>query len=211
MKAAAFAAWCALSLIGGCASLLPQPAALPSLFALEEASTTTQASPGPLTPQPRPAADAPTLIVSATRAAAGFDSAQIVYRRQASEIEYFANHQWVEPPSQMLGPLIRRAVERTGAYRAVLQAPTGVAGQLRLDTELVRLQQEFFSSPSRVRLTLHAVLIDTTTRRVVAWRTSDASVPVARDDPRAGVAAAQQAVQQVMLDLAAFCAEPARP
>lgn len=202
--AAGVALW-ALSLIVGCASLLPKAAAPPELFALDD--TTPVANTATL--MPLRSAPTATLIVNTPRAAAGFDTAHIVYRRQAHEIEYFAANQWVDTPSQMLAPLIARAIERTAAYRAVVRAPSAVAGELRLDTELIRLQQEFATSPSRVRLTLHAVLIDTTTRRVVAWREFDASVPAPSDDPHGGVAATQQAVQRVLAELAAFCAEAA--
>ena len=51
------------------------------------------------------------------------------------------------------------------------------------------------------------MLLDTATRRVVALREFDASVPAASDDPAGGVAAARLAVQRVLGELAAFCAE----
>jgi len=190
-----------LGLLGGCAtSLLPQAPPPPALFVLDDAR------PAPVQPA-RPAAAAPTLIVSVPRAAAGFDTRHIVYLRRAHEIEFFAHSQWVDTPAQMLTPLVTRAVEYSGAFKAVLSAPTTALGELRLDTEIVRLQQEFTEVPSRVRLTLRAVLLDTATRRVVALREFDASVPAASDDPAGGVAAARLAVQRVLGELAAFCAE----
>ena len=76
---------------------------------------------------------------------------------------------------------------------------------MRLETELIRLQQDFGTRPSQVRLTLRAVLLDTATRQVVAWREFDESVPAAGDDPVAGAAAAHQATQRVLAALAAFC------
>jgi cholesterol transport system auxiliary component len=60
-----------------------------------------------------------------------------------------------------------------------------------------------------VRLTLRAVLLDSTTREVIGWREFDRSVPAAADDPVAGAAAAQQVTQQVLAELAAFCAAQA--
>ena len=192
-----------LSLLGGCASLLPKPPPPPTLFVLDDAPPATA-------PAPQPGASAPTLIVNAPRAAAGFDTRYIVYVRHAHEIEYFADSQWVDTPAQMLGSLIVRAIEQTGAFHAVLSAPTGAAGELRLDTELIRLQHDFTGSPSRVRLTLRAVLLDTSTRRVLGSREFDASVPSASDDPAGGVAAANLAAQRVLAELATFCAEAAR-
>ena len=196
----------ALSLLGGCASsLLPKPAPPPALYTLDDGGSGA-ASAAPL---PAPGASAPTLIVNAPRAAAGFGTSRIVYVRRAHEIEYFALSRWVDTPSHMLTPLMARAIERTGAFRAVVSAPTAASGRFRLDTELVRLLQDFSAAPSRVRFTLSAVLIDTATRSVVARREFDASVASSSEDPYGGVSAAQEATQRVLAELAAFCAEAA--
>lgn len=195
-----------LAALTGCTSgLLPKPQVQAALFALDD---TTPSAARAIAP-PRAAASAPTLVVDAPRAAAGFDTTHIVYVRRAHEIEYFAHSEWVDAPAQMLAPLLVRALEQSGAFRAVLRAPSAAAADLRLDTELIRLQQGFDSTPSRVRLTLRAVLTDVATRRVVAAREFDASVAAPSDDPYGGVAAANLAAKRVLADLAAFCAEAA--
>jgi len=199
------ALWAGAALIGqlaGCGSLLPKPPRAPAQFALDDAT------PAAL-PTKAPAATATTLLVAAPRAAAGFDTRNIVYVRQAHEIEAFAYSQWVDTPAQMLAPLIVNAIERTAAFRAVLRAPTAASAELRLDTELIRLQHDFTVTPSRVRLTLRAVLVETATRRVVAWREFDASVASASEDPYGGVLAANEAARQVLAELSAFCARNA--
>jgi cholesterol transport system auxiliary component len=106
----------------------------------------------------------------------------------------------------MLAPLIVDALGSGGTFRSVILAPTAVAGDLRLDTEILRLQQDFASQPSRVRFTLRAYVVDNTTRRVLAWRVFDESVTAASDDPYGGVVAANRAVQSVLGQLAGFCA-----
>jgi cholesterol transport system auxiliary component len=155
-------------------------------------------------------AAAPTLIINPPHAAAGFDSPRIIYVRETHKLEYFARSEWVEPPARMLAPLLVAAVENTGAFRAVVLAPSTATGDLRLDTEIIRLQHEFRTQPSRVRFTLRAYLVDDKTRRVLAWREFDAAVPATSDDPYAGVVAANRAVQTVLENLSAFCAEAAR-
>ena len=45
---------------------------------------------------------------------------------------------------------------------------------------------------------------------VIAWREFDTAVPAASDDPYGGVVAANPAVQIVLADLSAFCADAAR-
>jgi cholesterol transport system auxiliary component len=153
---------------------------------------------------------APTLIVNPPHAAAGFDSQRIVYVREAHKLEYFAHSEWGDTPSRMLAPLLVGALERSGAFRAVVLTPSAAIGDLRLDTEIIRLQHEFATAPSRVRFTLRAYLVDVKTRRVLAWRELDEVVPAASEDPYGGVVAANRAVQAVLESLAAFCAEAAR-
>lgn len=190
----------ALTLLGGCsASLWPAPEPLPALYTLDAGAPVPPAAPN---------ADPtrPTLAVATPGSAPGFDTAAIVYQRRPQQLEHFAAARWVEPPAQLLAPLIVDALQHSGAFAAVVPASAGARADLRLDTELLRLQQQFDTTPSRVRLTLRAVLVDVPRRRVVATGEFDRVVDAASDDPYGGVVAAQRAVQQVLGDLAAFAA-----
>ena len=211
-------AWASLRLMGlmglvgltslaGCSSLLPKPPAPPALFLLEDGATPTADLPS----KPAPGAVTSTLVVAETRAAPGYGTRQIAYVRTANQLEYFAFSQWAEPPALMLAPLLAHAIERTGAFRAVVRMPLSVAGDMRLETELIRLQQDFSVAPSRVRLTVRAVLIDIATRRVLATREFDAQAVSASEDPAGGVMAANQAAQRVSAEVAVFCAGWANP
>ena len=193
---------CVLAL-GGCSVLKPTNTPPPTFYALDD----TRAKAATM---PAPAPTAPTLIVGPSRAAAGFDSQRIIYVREPHKLEYFAHSEWVDPPTRMLGPLMVGAIERSGAFRAVVLTPASAAGDMRLDTEIVRLQHEFQTQPSQVRFTLRATLVDDRTRRVIAWREIDSAVPASSDDPYGGVVAANLAVQAVLEKLAAFCAAAAR-
>ena len=193
-----------LALAGGCSALLPKPTLPPAHYALAGAAPALRAT--GTSPSNRPAA-ALTLLVDPPRAAAGFDSRRIVYTREAHRLEAFAHSEWVDTPARMLAPLIVEAIEGRGAFRATVPATTAAAGDLRLDTEIVRLQHEFGGAPSRVRFTLRATLVDLTTRRVLAWRQFDQSVASASEDPQGGVSAANRVVRNVLDELAAFCSE----
>ena len=200
------AASLALTALGACSVLSPTETPPPVFYALDNACTaSTSAAPAPAVP-----ASGATLVVSPPRAAAGFDSQRIIYLREPYKLEYFANNEWVDPPARMLGPLLVKAIEGTGAFRAVMQTPGSASGDMRLDTQVIRLQHEFDTRPSHVRFTLRAYLVDDKTRRVLAWREFDADVPAASDDPYGGVVAANKAVQTVLAELAAFCADAAR-
>ena len=198
------AAALSLTLVCGCGLIGPAVSPNSNFYSLADARNSAMSS------SPRTAVTAPTLIVSPPHAAAGFDSQRIMYVRQADQLEYFAHNEWIDTPARMLAPRIVAAVESSGAFRAVVQTPSPAAGEMRLDTEILRLQHEFLSTPSRVRFTLRAYLVESATRRVIASREFDAAVPAASEDPYGGVVAANRAVQTVLENLSAFCAEAAR-
>jgi cholesterol transport system auxiliary component len=187
-------------LLSGCSLLLPANSPPPTLFSFDNPATVMQREAS----APRKSG-APTLIVSIPRAAPGFDSYQIVYIRHAHTFEYFRQSQWVDAPANMLAPLVVAALERSGSFSAVIQSPTSIAGQLRLDLEIVRLQHEFLMQPSQAHFTLRAHLLDTATRQVVAWREFDAMVPAPSEDPYGSVLAANGAVRSVIKELVLFC------
>ncbi len=191
----------AVMALGACSVLQPKATTPTSFYALEYTgpATTVSAARGPLLPS-----NAPTLVVSPVRAASGFDSQRIIYQREPHKLEYFAHSEWIDTPSRMLGPLMVAAIEQTGGFRAVVMTPGSAGGELRLDTEIVRLQQDFQSRPSSVHFTLRAYLVDEKTRKVLAWRSFESKVPASSDAPRAGVSAANQAVQTVLEDLSQF-------
>lgn len=147
------------------------------------------------------------LAVSMPRAYPGFDTPRMAYLRQPYELEYFAVNQWVDVPSRMLEPLLVQTLEQTGSFRAIVRTPIVVSADLRLDTELIRLQQDFGTQPSRVQFTLRAQLIDLASKRIIAARVFDEAENVIRDDAYGGVIAANRAVQRVLAQLADFCIE----
>jgi len=196
-----------VALLSACGALAPTQSAPPAFYSLDGAAI--DASP-PLRTAAR--SSAPTLIVTPPRAAPGFDSQHIVYRRVAHQLEYYAHSEWIAPPARMIAPLIVAALETGGGFGAVVATPGAAAGDLRLDTEIVRLQHEIQDtggSPSRVRLTLRAYLLDNTTRSVIAWHEFDESVSVTSENPYGAVVAANQAVRTVLEKLAVSCAKAA--
>lgn len=189
--------------LGACSVLRPAATPQPAFYALDSligARPARSAAPD----------TAPTLVISPPRAAAGFNSQRIIYVREPHKLDYFAYSEWVDPPARMLGPLLVAALQNSGAFRAVVLTPATAAGDLRLDTEIVRLQHEFLNKPSRVRFTLRATLVADRTRRVLAWREFDHAVEAASEDPYGGVVAANRAVQRILDQLSDFCAEAAR-
>jgi cholesterol transport system auxiliary component len=192
------AAGLSLMALGACSALRPASAPQTVFYALNAAPAAA----------PKAAPDtAPTLMINPPHAAAGFDSARIIYVREPHKLEYFAHSEWVDPPARMLSALLVDALARSGAFRAVVPSPGAATGDLRLDTEIIRLQHEFQTQPSRVRFTMRAYLVDDKTRRVLAWREFDAYAAATSEDPHGGVIAANRAVQTVLDELSQFLTE----
>lgn len=196
-----------LLLVACSGTLLPKPAAPPARFALDAGPATSTVAATPRTP----AAGVPSLTVELPRAAPGYDSRRMLYQRRPQQLEAFAFNEWVEPPAQMLAPMLVRALQGSGAFGAVLQAPSAGTTGWRLETELVRLHQDFGQRPSQVQLSLRAVLLNNRTREALAWREFNISVNATGEDPVAGAAAAQEAAMQLAAAVAAFCAEQPLP
>jgi len=200
------AAGLALTISAGCGALFPKAAVQPSFYTLDTVPAAPGGAPDSVSHVLRAA---PTLIVNPPSAASGFDSIHIIYARGSHVHEYFSHSEWADTPAHMLAPLIVAAIENVGAFRAVVLGPGVAAGDLRLDTEIMQLEQDFVDQPSRVRFTLRAYIVDDATRRVIAWRQFDETVAAASEDPYGGVVAANRAVQIVLEKLASFCAEAA--
>lgn len=199
-RAPTAAAMAALAL-GGCVSL-PSPAPV-DLFVLD-----------PRIDGQAAAGDGPPIFVSAPRSGPGMDGPRIAYARRPGEIRYFARSQWVEAPAQMLGRSMVRALERTGRFQAVSGFSAGSGRGLRLESEVVRLQQEFMERPSRVRLTLRLELSDVAARGILGTREIEVVEVAPSDDAAGGVAAASAAARRALAEAAEWCstvAERPRP
>ncbi len=187
-------------LLAGCVSLPPAKGEPPALYALDAAFEGRVV-----------AGTGPSIVVTPPRAAAGFDSPRMVYVRRAHELQVFARSEWVDAPARMVGRLLVQALERTGRFQAVVEAPSGAHSTVRLDSEILRLQHEFTVSPSRVRFTLRLQLVDAATGRVLGTREIEAVEEAPSENPYGGAVAANRAVRRVLEGAAAYCAAQVAP
>lgn len=193
--ASAFAVWAVL--LAGCVGMQPPQAEAPAIYVLD-------ARPAQ---KPARALQDVALAVSVPRARAGYDTAQMAFVRAPYELEYFAKSRWADTPPRMLAPLLVQALEQAGGFRAVVRAPNAVPADLRLDTELVRLRQNFATRPPQVELALRAQLVDVRSRRVLATAEFEEIEPTPREDAYGGVIAANRALLRLLARLADFAAE----
>lgn len=150
------------------------------------------------------------LAVGMPHAQPGFDTPRIAYVQRAHELDYYALSRWAAPPAHMLAPLLVQTLEQSGGFRAVVQAPGAAMADLRLDTELLRLQQDFDIKPSREQVVLRVQLIELHSGRILASRVFAESEPAPSEDAYGGVIAANRALQRILEQLPEFCVRAVR-
>lgn len=141
------------------------------------------------------------LLVSLPKPLAGYDTPQMVYVRRQHEVSYYAANQWADTPARMLAPLMVQAMRNTGLWQSVVQAPSTVRADYRLDCDGLVLEQQFFSNPSRVRLALRAQLIDLQAQRIIDSHNFEIFESAPSDDPYGGVVAANRAAGKLLAEM----------
>lgn len=183
-------------LLAGCVSFPGQQAEQPRLYRLDAVLADKAA----LTKRDV------VLAVSLPQAQPGADIAAMAYVQQAHQVEYFASSRWAETPARMLEPLLLQALGSSGNFRAVVSNVGAVVADFRLDSEWLRLQQEFAQQPSRMHLTLRVQLVNLKTHQVVAAQEIDEVEQAASENAYGGVQAANRAMQRVLGRVVEFCA-----
>lgn len=143
----------------------------------------------------------PSLLMSMPEPAPGHESQGMVYEQVPHKIRYFATSQWVQSPARMLAPLIVQRLEKSGLWSSVVQTPTSVRGDFRLEVGNVALVQEFLQQPSRVRLALRAQLTTIHDPGVIGTRNFEIFEEALSEDAYGGVLAAQRVVRRFLDEL----------
>lgn len=152
----------------------------------------------------------PILLIGVPLAEPGYETTKMVYLKRPYELEPYAVNQWADTPARMFASLMDEALNRTGAWRAVVPLPSSIRGDFRLDMYGFALQQEFIQDPSLVRVRVRAQLIDIRELRVVGTRAFEAVVNAPSGDAYGGVVAANQAVAALLDDMASWLKECVR-
>jgi cholesterol transport system auxiliary component len=126
----------------------------------------------------------------------------MAYLLRKHELSYYAFNQWADAPGRMMLGLLAQAMEATGLWHAVVQAPTPMRADYRLDCDNLAVEQQFFSQPSRVRLALRAQLIELNKRKILATREFELFEAAPTEDAYGGVVAANRAAARLLEELA---------
>lgn len=195
-RAAGRLGWVLLAVLALAACTLPQDKSPPpQTYVLEV---------GSFAPPRTPRSSGKTLLVTVPKAAPGFDSNRIAYTREPLKLDYYSNSVWSDTPAKMLLPVLVRAFEGTGAFRAVVSPPAPALANMRVDVDVIRLQQEFLTQPSRVRFTARIKVVDMKSGHVLGTRVFEALEPAPSEDAYGAAQAANAAVRKVLGDMIAF-------
>lgn len=146
-----------------------------------------------------------TLLVSNPSANPGYQSAAMLYMRSPYQLQAYANNRWVAPPAQMIQPLLIQALRNTRYFEAVVSPPFAGIAQYHLDTQVLKLHQEFLVPASQIRFAVQATLINNKTGKVMGSRLFEALIPAPNNDPYSGVLAANRAAEVISKQIARFC------
>lgn len=193
------------AMLTACGGLLPQPPEAPRTYLLAPELPGHSGSVPLAAPRQRPS-----LRVSTPRAEPGYDSRRMAYLEQDYRLDSFAEHEWVAAPATMLAPLLAQALRDSGAFATVSEDDQGIDTDLRLDTVIEALYQDFRSRPSQARVQLRVRLVDPAARRILATQVFSDTQPTRTDDPYGGVIAINQALGRLLPRIADFAAAQAR-
>ncbi len=142
--------------------------------------------------------NSPVVQLSPPQAEPGFETPRMVYLKRPYELEYFATNQWADTPANMFAPLLAQSLSQSGVWRDVVLLPSLVSGDYRLDVYGFALQQEFLQSPSQVRVTARAQLVDLKLSMIVGMQRFEAIEPAPSENAYGGVVAANRAVAALL-------------
>lgn len=145
-----------------------------------------------------------TLLITAPEAMADYQTEQMLYVNKPYKLEAFAKNAWSSPPAEMLYPLLMQSVQRSGFFHAVTSTPYAEEADYRLDTQLVRLQQNFLQKPSVLEFAIKVTLTHISDNKVIGSQIISQHIPCPMNTPYGGVIAANKASQNITAAVAQF-------
>jgi cholesterol transport system auxiliary component len=176
-----------LLLLGGCAALRgnPEPYAVyaPPPAAVAKSST------APATWQ---------LVVDLPRASDALSGNRIAVMPTAGVIQVYPDARWRDPVPQLVQGLLVQAFEDSGRISGVAAAGAGLRADYSLALELRAFGIAYRDAGPDAVVEVSAKLLDENSRRVVAARVFDATLPAGGEGAAAAAAAIGQALDRML-------------
>lgn len=148
-----------------------------------------------------------TLLISMPQAVAGYNTRQMAYTRKPYALSYFSRNEWIDTPGRMLEPILIGALEASGHFKSVIPSRVRIPADLRLDTEITLLVQDFSTQPSQGHFILDARLINLVSGQEITHQTLSAREPMSAENPYNGVIALNRALEHILEELVIFCTQ----
>ena len=149
------------------------------------------------------------ILVNWMKSASGYQTTDMLYQSEPFRLQAFAKNAWNATPASMLQTLLVESLRNSHAFRVVLSAPSGASVDYRLDTTLLKLQQEIHGENAQVRLTMDASLIQVSPNKAIKSQRFEVVIPTSAN-PQEGVVAVNRASQQILGQMTQFTIEATR-
>ncbi|MGC9163678.1 MAG: ABC-type transport auxiliary lipoprotein family protein [Thiomonas sp.] len=116
------------------------------------------------------------------RAAAGLQSAAMLYSRSPDQLAPYRDSRWLAPPAQLIGDAIAQTLARQPWVSAVQQQTALANARWALHCSLDRLEHDLRGSQGTVHLALVCELANQRTRQIAAHWRFDRVQPIAVND-----------------------------
>ena len=144
------------------------------------------------------------LLVTMPTTSSIYSTTQIAYSKHPYQITYFANNVWAATPTEMLQSAMVQTLQNTHAFRSISSSNTLEHYDVILNTQLVKLQQNFCAQGSEVMLVMRAQLVNASTARVIRAKEFTMTEPAPLCSPYGGVVAANRATESFLRQLTYF-------
>lgn len=144
------------------------------------------------------------LLITPTEAVNGYQTEQMQYTNEAFTLHSFTKNAWISPPATMIYALMLQSLQQSGYFSAISSGAYISKTQYRLDTQLLKLQQNFIKKPSVLELEIKAVVTRVADNQILASRTFTQQIPCPYDAPYGGVIAANQATKYLTKAITRF-------
>jgi cholesterol transport system auxiliary component len=134
------------------------------------------------------------------RAAAGLQSAAMLYSRSPDTLEPYRDNRWLAPPAQLIGDAIAQTLSRQPWINAVQQQTVLTNAPWALHCSLYRLEHDLRGDQGTVHLDLVCELANQRTRRIAAHWRFDRREPLVVNDAAHFARGAQALLNQALAE-----------
>jgi cholesterol transport system auxiliary component len=166
-----------------------------------------------ISPRPGNLASRPclSLRISQPESAPGLNTARMAYRNDPNRIDYFAYNEWVASPARMIASLMENRLDESGMFGSIVSGSSDIRADLRLDSHVLSLYQDFTGETSTVLLSVKVNLIAVSGRTLMNSEKFSYRVPANERNAESGADAANRAAGQFLDDLTRFVSAALEP